>query len=89
LANLASDDGHSDPYFLEVAEWLHRKSGFPREELRPSTRLADVVDDSLAMVEFIMELEEAWKVSVPDRLFETKVDTLQDLADFIRETRQG
>jgi acyl carrier protein len=78
-----------DPYFREVADWVHRKTGEPLESLRPSTRFLDVVDDSLDMVEFIMEVEDTFGIDVPERLFETTVITLQDLADFLRKCREG
>lgn len=82
------EEDRSDPYFLEVADWIHKKTGEPLDSLEPSTRFSDVVDDSLDMVEFIMDVEDTFGIDVPDRLFETTIVTLQDLANFLRRSRE-
>jgi acyl carrier protein len=77
-----------DPAFDFVADWVHRHTGAPREHLAPETKIADVLGDSLNLVEFVVEVEDSLGLDLPDTDFEGPMDELQDLANLVRYARQ-
>ena len=60
-------------------------------ELKPKTRLEDLGLDSLDMIEFMFDIENEFKIKIPDQEF--KVTTIQEIVDavdrFISEQRIG
>jgi len=64
---------------------------FNIRELKPTTRLEDLGLDSLDMVEFMFDIENEFKIKIPDQEF--KVATIQEIVDavdrFISEQRIG
>ena len=51
------------------------------EKLQPAQRLEEIGIDSLAMVEFMFDLEDAFGVRLTDE--RTPINTIQDIADLI------
>lgn len=66
----------------KIGEILRAQAGNDDLEVTESTSLADAGLDSLDMVEIIMELEDAFSVSISDDL---KFETVGDLAKYIEE----
>ena len=64
---------------------------FNIRELKPKTRLEDLGLDSLDMIEFMFDIENEFKIKIPDQEF--KVTTIQEIVDavdrFISEQRIG
>ena len=67
------------------------KFDFNIEELKPTTTLEYLGLDSLNMIEFMFDIENEFKIKIPDEEF--KVTTIQDIVDavdrFISEQRIG
>ena len=67
------------------------KFDFNIEELKPTTTLEYLGLDSLDMVEFMFDIENEFKIKIPDQEF--KVTTIQEIVDavdrFISEQRIG
>jgi acyl carrier protein len=67
------------------------KFDFNVEELKPETRLEYLGLDSLDMIEFMFDIENEFKIKIPDQEF--KVITIQDIVDavdrFISEQKIG
>ena len=67
------------------------KFDFNIEELKPTATLEDLGLDSLDMVEFMFDIENEFKIKIPDQEF--KVTTIQEIVDavdrFISEQRIG
>jgi len=72
-----------------LKELFIAKFDFNIEELRPTTRLEDLGLDSLDMIEFMFDIENEFKIKIPDQEF--KVTTIQEIVDavdrFISEQR--
>lgn len=68
----------------ELQTLIHAKYGIAAEQLDPNTSMREQGIDSLALVEFLFDVEEKFKVS-----FESNpdVDTLAGLARLIDELR--
>lgn len=58
------------------------------ETLELETRISDTSMDSLDQVEFIMEVEKAFSITIPDETAEG-FDTFQDLVNFVEQQLQG
>jgi acyl carrier protein len=67
------------------------KFDFNVGELKPGTTLEDLGLDSLDKIEFMFDIENEFKIKIPDQEF--KVTTIQDIVDavdrFILEQRIG
>ena len=67
------------------------KFDFNIGELKPTKRLEDLGLDSLDMIEFMFDIENEFKIKIPDQEF--KVTTIQEIVDaldrFISEQRIG
>ncbi len=67
------------------------KFDFNVEELKPTTTLEHLGLDSLDKIEFMFDIENEFKIKIPDEEF--KVTTLQDIVDavdrFILEQRRA
>jgi acyl carrier protein len=57
------------------------KFDFNVEELKPETRLEYLGLDSLDMIEFMFDIENEFKIKIPDQEF--KVITIQDIVDAV------
>ena len=67
------------------------KFDFNVEELKPTTKIETLGIDSLDMIEFMFDIENEFKIKIPDQEF--KVTTIQEIVDavdrFISEQRIG
>ena len=67
------------------------KFDFNIEELKPTTTLEHLGLDSLDKIEFMFDIENEFKIKIPDEEF--KVITIQDMVDaidrFVREQPSG
>ena len=67
------------------------KFDFNIEELKPTATLEYLGLDSLDMIEFMFDIENEFKIKIPDQEF--KVTTIQDIIDavdrFVSEQRIG
>jgi acyl carrier protein len=60
------------------------KFDFKIEALEPMTTLKDLGIDSLDKIEFMFDVEDEFKIRIPDAEFqELKVETIQDFVDAI------
>ncbi|MGA2463479.1 MAG: phosphopantetheine-binding protein [Thermodesulfobacteriota bacterium] len=57
------------------------KFDFNIEELKPETTLENLGLDSLDMIEFMFDIENEFKIKIPDQEF--KVITIQDIVDAV------
>lgn len=69
---------------VELQALILQKYGIPPTQLDPHASMRAHGIDSLALVEFLFEIEEHFKVSVQSH---PEVDTLADLARLIDEQR--
>lgn len=60
---------------------MQERLGLTEEQLRPEQGLEEIGIDSLAMVEFMFDLEDAFGVRLTDERIPIK--TIQDIADLI------
>ena len=67
------------------------KFDFNIEELKPTTTLEYLGLDSLDIIEFLFDMENEFKIKIPDQEF--KITTIQEMVDaldrFISEQRIG
>ena len=66
----------------KIGEILRAQAGNDELEVAGSTSLSDLGLDSLDMVEIIMELEDAFSVTISDDL---RFETVGDLVKYIEE----
>jgi acyl carrier protein len=60
------------------------KFDFNIEELKPTTALADLGIDSLDKIEFMFDIEDEFKLRIPDEEYqELKVTTIQNMVDAV------
>ena len=60
------------------------KFDFNIEELKPTTALDDLGLDSLDKIEFMFDIEDEFKIRIPDEEYQKlKVTTIQEVADAI------
>lgn len=60
------------------------KFEFNIEVLKPETSLEDLGIDSLDKIEFLFDIEDEFKIRIPDEVYqELKVTTIQDMVDAI------
>ncbi|NIL96804.1 MAG: acyl carrier protein [Planctomycetales bacterium] len=73
----------------ELYELVARVFQSPPEQLTPETDfVADLAADSLDIVELAMEVEEHFRLTVPDEAPE-QLKTVRDLADLVGQLREA
>ncbi len=65
----------------ELQELIHKKYGLAPEALDPHASMRASGVDSLALVEFIFDVEDKYGISIPDN--NANLDTLAELADLV------
>lgn len=65
----------------KIQQLMQERLGLTEEQLRPEQGLEEIGIDSLAMVEFMFDLEDAFGVRLTDERIPIK--TIQDIADLI------
>ncbi len=68
----------------ELQQLIHKKYGIEPSALDPNASMREHGIDSLALVEFLFEVEDKFKVSLESNL---EIDTLAELARTIDELR--
>jgi acyl carrier protein len=68
----------------ELQQVIHKKYGIEPSQLDPHASMREHGIDSLALVEFLFEVEDTFKVSLESN---PDIDTLADLAKLIDELR--
>lgn len=68
----------------ELQQLIHKKYGIEPSALDPNASMREHGIDSLALVEFLFDVEDKYKVSLESH---THIDTLADLARAIDELR--
>lgn len=68
----------------ELQQLIHKKYGIEPSALDPQASMREHGIDSLALVEFLFEVEDTFKVSLESN---PDIDTLADLAKLIDELR--
>lgn len=66
---------------VTIQQLMQERLGLTEEQLRPEQGLEEIGIDSLAMVEFMFDLEDAFGVRLTDE--RTPIRTIQDIADLI------
>lgn len=65
----------------KIQQLMQERLGLSGEQLRPEQGLEEIGIDSLAMVEFMFDLEDAFGVRLTDE--RTPIHTIQDIAELI------
>jgi acyl carrier protein len=84
------------PTGFDENDWAHRhvilflaeRSRRPPESISTSERLSVFFEDSLDLVELIMGLEDEFSIELDDHEA-AKLDTVQDLIEFVRQYGRG
>lgn len=66
---------------VKIQQLMQQRLGLTEEQLRPEQGLEEIGIDSLAVVEFMFDLEDEFGVRLTDE--RTPVKTIQDIADMI------
>ena len=74
-----------DNVLATVQELLQRHFQLQPQQVTPESNLADLGVDSLATIEFMFHLEEAFDVSLTE--FRDPVQTVGDIAAFVRKAQ--
>ncbi|MFG6412884.1 acyl carrier protein [Roseateles sp. DC23W] len=69
----------------ELQELIHKKYGLAPEALDPHASMRASGVDSLALVEFVFDVEDKYGISIPDNIAE--LDTLAELAELVDRLR--
>lgn len=69
----------------ELQDLIHEKYGIEPASLDPNASMRERGIDSLALVEFVFEIEDRFKISVPDN--DPTIDTLAQLAALVDKVR--
>lgn len=69
----------------ELQGLIQKKYGLAREALEPHASMRASGVDSLALVEFIFEVEDKYGISIPDT--NANLDTLAELAELVDRLR--
>lgn len=69
----------------ELQELIHEKYGIAASELDPHASMRDKGFDSLALVEFVFEIEDKFGINLPET--DTHIDTLAELAAVVDRLR--
>jgi acyl carrier protein len=64
---------------------LTEKFSVPEEKIRPEATLADLGLDSLDLIEVLFEVEDAFKISVPQDASAIRASTIQELLDTVTQ----
>jgi len=65
----------------KIQQLMQQRLGLTEDQLRPAQSLEEIGIDSLAIVEFMFDLEDEFGVRLTDE--RTPVKTVQDIADMI------
>ncbi|HYP83388.1 acyl carrier protein [Variovorax sp.] len=71
----------------EIQELIHQKYGFTADEIDPQMSMRDKGFDSLALAEFLFEIEDRLGISLPEP--DPQMDTLAELAELVDRARAG
>jgi len=71
----------------ELQALVHEKYGISAEEIDPHESMRDKGFDSLALAEFLFEIEDRLGVSLPEP--DPQMDTLAQLAGLVDRARSG
>lgn len=86
VAEANNNDGNASMSSLkELQELIQQKYGLAPEELTPHASMRASGVDSLALVEFIFDVEEKYGISIPDN--NANLDTLAELAELVDRLR--
>ncbi len=78
-----SPDGNRDGIRAEVVEIISNRLGVGKEQITDQTTFQeDLGADSLDVVELVMELEEKFKIQIPDEEAE-KIKTVGAAVDYV------
>jgi len=66
---------------VKIQQLMQQRLGLSEDQLRPEQGLEEIGIDSLAIVEFMFDLEDEFGIRLTDE--RTPVKTVQDIADII------
>ncbi|MDM0043145.1 acyl carrier protein [Variovorax dokdonensis] len=69
----------------ELQDLIHQKYGMSPEDIDPHASMRDKGFDSLALAEFLFEIEDQLGISLPDP--DPEMDTLAQLAELVDRAR--
>jgi acyl carrier protein len=71
----------------ELQDLIHQKFGIAPDEIDPHASMRDKGFDSLALAEFLFEIEDRMGITLPDP--DPAMDTLAQLAELVDQARAG
>ena len=71
----------------ELQELIQEKYGIDAAQLDPGASMREKGIDSLALAEFLFEIEDRFQISLPDP--DPATDTLAELAELVDRARAG
>jgi acyl carrier protein len=80
-----SGKNHTMSSLKELQDLIQEKYGIPSSELDPHASMREKGLDSLALAEFIFEIEDKFGIEVPDD--NPNIDTLAELAALVDKMR--
>ncbi len=80
-----NDESVSMSSLKELQDLIQQKYGLAPEALAPDASMRASGVDSLALVEFIFEVEDKYGISIPDT--NSNLDTLAELAELVDRLR--
>ena len=68
----------------DLIQFIANYLDLTKEDIKPETNLRDLIDDSLEMIETLIQLEDQYMVDIPDEDIDNII-TVRDLSDYLNK----